>query len=1385
MNRLIINLILILYSIGIYAQTAIAPSIGNGTSTDPYRITTLNNLYWITAPDAVVSSPTYAQRMGSHYAQMNDINATTTSTWFNGAGWLPIGTSSLPFVGRYDGQFYSIINLSINRPTTKGVGFIKQLGTFTSSHYKIIKNLTLENVNIVGMGTVGGLVGFALYRCIIENCHVSGNVSCVLPGNDLSNSANVGGLVGRHYLGRVRIAYCSSNCTVQGTAYVGGLIGHIDAYIDAMDGTYAVTNCFSTGSVNGNNQSVGGLIGYSKCIVRYSYSRSTVVGTDYNVGGLVGLENGAIWQCYSTGHVSGSPYPSTMGGLVGANYKSSRDLEDCYWDTQTSGQSSSAFGIGKTTSQMKTESTYDSWRLNNPNGWKPLSSSINNGYPALYPIEASAPVVVNLTPTNIRPNKAVYGGSISSTGNPNFIYQHGFCWSTSGSPTTSDNIYDMGTRFSAGDISYEVTGLQHNTTYYVRSFAQNAVGLVYGDEVSFTTLDGELPSGSGTTTSPYRIGTLSNLLWLCNAKEWDKHYIQTSDIDASATTTWNAGNGFVPIGNTLVAFTGSYDGNHDTIKGLFINRLAEDKVGMFGVANGGASFSNINIKNANITARDNTAILVGKLTDGSIDNCTTSGLVVGANYVGGMVSCNTNSTIENCENSGNVEGKIRVGGIAGENYGLIEKCKNTGNILSGVSEYHIGGIAGYQTGVSATISRCFNTGNISTGVETAEVGGILGYQFNGSFVDNCYNLGNVTGSTGGWSIGGLVGQTHTSTIINSYSIGLVSGSAPLEGGLIGGSISSTITGCFWNTETSQQATSQGGTGLTTEQMKNLSVYTDAGWTFVNDGKRAVGCTEDCWDMDLSEVIANGYPFLGSQTAELTWNGNTDNDWDKADNWTGSLGGPSEYKEITIPLTSNQPTITNPSDNPAKCVSLTIDENASLTIVPNGALTVEGAIDNSGTLLIQSSVAGSGSLLQNNDNVPATVEVFVSGSSRDRSVYKYHLSSIPLADNILASESFMGAYLWQFDATALAGEEWVSIQEPTTVLNVREGYLTYVAQTTHTYSFNGNLKNGSFTSDIASTLTGNYNLIPNPYPAAIDWDAVDLSGSNLETSIWFFNSQTGNYTAYNGGVPAGGNIIPIGQSIFVKASDDSPVLELDNSVCLHNDKAFYKNNNEVVKDIIQIKVSANTWSDEAYVRFRESASNNFESENDASKLKGFSGSPQLYTLSEDDRELSINTMVLSDGTLTIPLGFELDVVGEACLSFQYLDSFDPGIDIYLQDLQNNNFINLRETSAYCFNHILENEALRFVLHFGDITDITENSNQDLAKIWGYQDKILIDIPGEQGDMAIVKVVGILGNCLQESNIRLNSPSTIQCRQKGIVIVSVQTQSNQYTRKIFIK
>ena len=100
------------YGISSNAQTATAPS-GTGTSSDPYLIASLNNLYWI----ADQNNNVHTDFTGKYFKQTANINASTTSTWFSGLGWNPIGNGSNAFYGSYDGQGYTISNLFISRST--------------------------------------------------------------------------------------------------------------------------------------------------------------------------------------------------------------------------------------------------------------------------------------------------------------------------------------------------------------------------------------------------------------------------------------------------------------------------------------------------------------------------------------------------------------------------------------------------------------------------------------------------------------------------------------------------------------------------------------------------------------------------------------------------------------------------------------------------------------------------------------------------------------------------------------------------------------------------------------------------------------------------------------------------------------------------------------------------------------------------------------------------------------------------------------------------------------------------------------------------------------------------------------------------------------------
>jgi hypothetical protein len=234
--------------------------------------------------------------MGGSYPLMNDLDSTTAGyeelaspTANQGKGWQPIHG---PFTGSFDGQGCEIRDMFINRPDENDIGLFGQL-----SWLGLINNVGVVNATVIGYRNVGGLVGVSWG--LVSNSHSTGSMIGV---------GYVGGLVGVN-TGTVSNSFCTSSVT--GSWHVGGLVGRNFG---------GMSNCCSTGSVTGS----------------------------WQVGGLVGQKDrGTVSNSYSTGSVIGS---WQVGGLMGMNYGS---VSDSFWDIQTSGQTTSAGGTGKTTAQMQ------------------------------------------------------------------------------------------------------------------------------------------------------------------------------------------------------------------------------------------------------------------------------------------------------------------------------------------------------------------------------------------------------------------------------------------------------------------------------------------------------------------------------------------------------------------------------------------------------------------------------------------------------------------------------------------------------------------------------------------------------------------------------------------------------------------------------------------------------------------------------------------------------------------------------------------------------------------------------------------------------------------------------------------------------------------------
>ncbi len=335
---------------------------GTGTPEDPYQIWTPEQMNGIGAEP---------NDWGKHFKLMADLDL----AGFDGKNGRPAFNIIAPdanpatyyqgiaFTGIFDGGGHKLSHLTIQGASY--LGLFAELGSTA-----VVHDLGIEDANVTGSGDCIAILA-AEGRGSISNCYSTGVVNAT--GWAQERAYAVSGLVASNF---GDVMACHSTATVNGGAYVGDLVG---------DNWGIVTRCYSSGSVRGG-KSVGALVGENLSIVERCYSVGPVAG-DSCVGGLVG-ENyqGQVNDCYSTGTVTGGWYAgglvgqngglteagkqaivtrcysagavkgqSSVGGLVGSNMAA---VTGSFWDRQTSGQTTSAGGTGKTTAQMRTGSTF-------------------------------------------------------------------------------------------------------------------------------------------------------------------------------------------------------------------------------------------------------------------------------------------------------------------------------------------------------------------------------------------------------------------------------------------------------------------------------------------------------------------------------------------------------------------------------------------------------------------------------------------------------------------------------------------------------------------------------------------------------------------------------------------------------------------------------------------------------------------------------------------------------------------------------------------------------------------------------------------------------------------------------------------------------------------
>lgn len=548
------------------------------------------------------------------------------------------------FGGSFDGGWHVIENLTIELDDNlhNYVGFF---GNIASTG--LVQNIGLVNVNIIGgkkSRCLGGLAG--LNYGTISECYAIGTVICSDPDGGFGT---VGGLVGLNIKGVITGSYANVSVT-RG----GGLVGSNREGI--------IRGCYATGSVNG-----GG-------------------------GGLVGYNNGIIQSCFSTGSVSGGKY---VGGLCG-HLGNQTMVSNSFWDVESSGQTTSLEGEGKTTVEMQQLETFLGW------GGDDVWVFEDGSYPRLAWEDTGWDVIghYDYTPgsgTKEDPYRISTGEQFRWIGKTRFDWDKYF---------VLENDISVGA-FHVNELVGEFSGVFDGRGYEIFDFTVDSGGRSIGMFRKMSSL-----------------GTVKNLILsdISVSEGWVKWGYNTGGI---------VGLNYGTISNCIVSgyvegmneHTGGIVGyNSGTISGCYSACVVEGRQYVGGVAGS---------------------------TDwrGKITSCSSAGAVSGLYYIGGLTGFNSNSVISSCFSTGTVSGSRKVGGLSGGNSGELTSCFATG-VVTGSEE--VGGLLGYN--IYSEVKFCYATGSV-TG--ESSVGGLIG--MTGGLVVGCYSTGLVTGSE---YVGGLIGNVR-------------------------------------------------------------------------------------------------------------------------------------------------------------------------------------------------------------------------------------------------------------------------------------------------------------------------------------------------------------------------------------------------------------------------------------------------------------------------------------------------------------------------------------------------------------------------------------------------------------------------------------------------
>lgn len=451
---------------------------------------------------------------------------------------------------------------------------------------------------------------------------------------------------------------------------------------------------------------------------------------------------------------------------------------------------------------------------------------------------------------------------------------------------------------------------------------------------------------------------------------------------------------------------------------------------------------------------------------------------------------------------------------------------------------------------------------------------------------------------------------------------------------------------------------------------------------------------------------------------LIQNGNIDLRNSSSLHITGNYTLPAlSYANITLSGASPEAFL---SGNTVFSGKLTI-HSGTIYIDPGQCLTVGGTIiiDPPEGLVIRSDATGTGSFLPNGTiSGTARAERHISGWTSD--LDGWHFLSSPVDGQAISphfTDPTPGNYdFYRWNEAAMAWQnQKVAANNMVSFVN-GEGYLVSYSSTTTKY-FSGNLNASDIYFSGLSNTSNNPNyygwhLLGNPFSCALKWnDGVNWDLVNVSGVAKLLNSG-GTYTD----VPANG-LIPSMNGFMIEVLSAANSIKIPKASRQNVNAGWYKDDPGISNRLL-LKVSSleNSSYAECVVQFDMNSTQGFDADHDSHYLGGFTGTPWFFAQSENDDCLSTISMPPTIQNAMVMLGFKKGSSGSYKITATGLETFDPQIEIYLEDNKTNALLKLINNSFYIFAEEDYDFSDRFRLHFGGTFGIDRAEQDDEVGIF---------------------------------------------------------------------